>query len=434
MLYQLYDLQHAALAPMRFLAEATQATFQHPLVPAAYTQAGRAIAAGAELLERVTRRFGKPEFGLPTTVIDGREVAVTERDVLVKPFCTLKRFERATDRGDPKLLVVAPLSGHYATLLRGTVEALLPAHDVYITDWVNARNVPLSEGPFGLDDYIAYVIEFLRHLGPNTHVLAVCQPAVPVLAAVSLLAQADDPCQPATMTLMGGPIDTTAAPTQPTRLAEARPLSWFERTVVATVPPWYPGAFRKVYPGFIQLTGFMSMNLDRHVDAHVNLFRHLVRGDGEGADAHRKFYDEYLSVMDLPADYYLQTVQRVFQEHHLPKGCFTWRGIKVEPQAIRKTGLMTVEGELDDISAVGQTSAAHRLCSGIPADRRVQHLQKGVGHYGIFNGRKWREEIMPRVRDFIRANDGGEIAPAPLPAAAPAIPRPRTSPGGRSRA
>jgi poly(3-hydroxybutyrate) depolymerase len=415
LLYQLYDLQHAALTPVRMLAEATQTAFQHPFVPAAYTGFGRAVAAGAELLERTTRRFGKPAFGLKTTVVDGREVAVTEEAVAYRPFCTLVRFRRDTDRVHPRLLVVAPLSGHHATLLRGTVEALLPDHDVYITDWVNARNVPLSQGPFGLDEYVDYVLGFLRLLGPGTHVMAVCQPAVPVLAATSLLAQADDPCRPATMVLMGGPIDTTAAPTKPTQLAESRPLAWFERSVIATVPAWYPGAFRRVYPGFIQLTGFMSMNLDRHVGAHMNLFRHLVRGDGESAEAHRTFYDEYLSVMDLPAEFYLDTVERVFQRHDFPNGNFHWRGLKVDPAAIRHTALMTVEGELDDISAVGQTSAAHAMCANIPDHMRAQHLQKGVGHYGIFNGRRWREEIMPRVRDFIRANDRPAAA---IPAAA----------------
>jgi poly(3-hydroxybutyrate) depolymerase len=411
LLYHVYDLHHAAIAPFRFMTEATQATFLHPFVPASYTGFGRAVAAGAELMERTTRRFGKPVFGLRSTTIDGAEVAVTEVDAVRRPFGNLKHFVRATERKDPKLLIVAPLSGHYATLLRGTVEALLPHHDVYITDWTNARNVPVSLGGFHLDDYIAYVIDFLHRLGPGTHVLAVCQPAVPVLAAASLMAQANDPCRPLTMTLMGGPIDTTAAKTKVTSLAETKPIGWFERTVVSVVPPWYPGAFRRVYPGFVQLTGFMSMNLDRHVGAHMNLFRHLVRGDGESAESHRTFYDEYMSVMDLPAEFYLETVERVFQRHDFPNDRFMWRGVKVEPRAITDIGLLTVEGELDDISAPGQTAAAHDLCTNIPDDLRGRYLQEKVGHYGIFNGRRWREQIMPRVRDFIRTHDADELSP-----------------------
>lgn len=405
MLYHLYDLQHAALTPLRFIAEATQQTFQNPFVPAAYTKVGRAMAAGAELIERTTRRWGKPEFGLDTTQIGGRTVAVTEKVVLDKPFGSLVNFQRAIPHNDPKLLLVAPLSGHYATLLRGTVQALLPHHDVYITDWTDAKLVPLARGRFDLEDYIDYVMDFIRHLGPNTHVMAVCQPAVPVLAAVALMAQTDDDCQPASMTLMGGPIDTAAAPTVVTQLAETRDISWFERNVITTVPLYYPGAMRQVYPGFIQLTGFMSMNLDRHIGEHVKLFRHLVRGDGESAEAHRKFYDEYLSVLDLTAEFYLQTVNQVFQERALPTGRMKWRGLTVDPSAITKTALLTVEGELDDISAPGQTIAAQRLCSGLPQHKKLNYLQKGVGHYGIFNGRKWREEIEPRVRRFILEND-----------------------------
>jgi len=297
------------------------------------------------------------------------------------------------------------MSGHYATLLRGTVEALLPEHDVYITDWLDARTVPLSRGSFDLEDYITYVMAFLAHLGPQTHVIAVCQPTVPVLCAVSLMAQNNDPNQPASMVLMGGPIDTTASPTVVTKLATTKPLEWFERTVIQSVPAYYPGGFRQVYPGFIQLTGFMSMNLDRHVDAHVKLFQHLVRGDGDSADQHRQFYDEYLSVMDLPAEFFLQTVSRIFQQHALPRGTMTWKGQSVDPAAIRHTALLTVEGEIDDICAPGQTRAAHKLCRNIPAKKQVDHLQKGVGHYGIFNGRCWREQILPRVRDLILTHD-----------------------------
>ncbi|MBI1207385.1 MAG: polyhydroxyalkanoate depolymerase [Azospirillum sp.] len=415
MLYQLYDFHRAALKPMRMWAEAAQTVFQNPYLPTSYTGFGRAVAAGAEMLERSTRRFGKPEFELTSTMIGGHKVDVTEQVVLSKPFCELRHFKRTGDRYDPKVLLVVPMSGHHATLLRGTVEALLPEHDVYVTDWVDARLVPVARGPFDLDDYIAYIMEFLQVLGPETHVVAVCQPAVPVLAAVSLLAQGGDACQPASMTLMGGPIDVTAAPTMPSRLAQQHPVEWFERTVISSVPPYYPGAFRKVFPGFIQLSGFMSMNLDRHIGAHIDLFRHLIQGDGESAEGHRRFYDEYLSVMDLPAEFYLQTVATVFHRHDLPRGTLRWRGAKVEPAAIRQTALMTVEGERDDISAPGQTVAAQRLCSGIPANRRDSFLARDVGHFGMFNGRRWREVIMPRVRAFIRRNDPGINA---LPAAA----------------
>ncbi|WP_207480447.1 polyhydroxyalkanoate depolymerase [Arenibaculum pallidiluteum] len=407
MLYQLYDLQHAALYPMRLLAEATQATFQNPFLPASYTRLGRSIAAGAELIERTTRRFGKPAWGLAKTRTPSGEASVAEVKVLRKPFCDLVHFKRSVPRQDPKVLLVAPMSGHYATLLRGTVDALLPEHEVYVTDWIDARQVPLSQGRFDLDEYVAYVMEFIRHLGPDVHVIAVCQPAVPVLAAVSLMSQADDPMQPLSMVLMGGPIDTAAAPTVVTQLAETRPLSWFERNVVTSLPVYYPGGLRRVYPGFVQLTGFMSMNLDRHVGEHLKLFEHLVRGDGESAEQHRRFYDEYLSVMDLPAEFYLQTVSTVFQERALARGRFTWRGQAVDPGAITRTALMTVEGELDDISAPGQTRAAHRLCSGLRPEQRQDYCQKGVGHYGIFNGRRFREMILPRIRNFIRNTEQG---------------------------
>lgn len=406
MLYHLYDMHHAAMTPLRMMAEATQAAFRSPMLPLSYTGAGRAMAAGAELIERTTRRWGKPEFGLDVTVINGRDVGVTEVPVLTKPFGTLLNFRRATPHNDPKVLLVAPMSGHYATLLRGTVEALLPEHDVYITDWQDAKLVPLARGRFDLDTYIDYLIEYLHFLGPDTHVVAVCQPAVPVLAAVSVMAQTDDPNQPRSMTLMGGPIDTRAAPTQVTQLAETRDISWFEHTVVSSVPAYYPGGLRRVYPGFIQLTGFMSMNLDRHVGAHVDLFRHLVRGDGESAESHRRFYNEYLSVMDLTAEFYLQTVQTVFQEHNLPKGTMMHRNLRVTPSAITRTALMTVEGELDDISAPGQTHAAHDLCASLEAPQRAHFLCPGVGHYGIFSGRRWREVIYPQVRDFIRRHQG----------------------------
>ncbi|AWK87749.1 polyhydroxyalkanoate depolymerase [Azospirillum thermophilum] len=406
MLYHLYDMHHAAMRPMRLWAEAAQHAFQNPFVPLSYTKLGRAVAAGAELVERTTRRFAKPDFGLKETTVQGQTVAITERIVAETPFCHLLHFAKPEGTpAQPRVLLVAPMSGHHATLLRGTVEALLADHDVFITDWIDARLVPLAKGPFDLDDYIDTVADLIRFLGPQTHVIAVCQPAVPVLAAVSLMAAADDPVQPRSMTLMGGPIDPMANPTVPVKLAAERPLKWFERSVITTVPVYYPGAFRRVYPGFIQLSGFMSMHLDRHIGEHLGLFRHLVRGDGDSAEQHRRFYDEYLSVMDLSAEFYLQTIETVFQKHALANGTMQSRGRRIEPSAIRRTALMTVEGELDDISAPGQTIAAHRLCSSLPEEMRGRHFQKGVGHYGIFNGRKWREAIMPQLREFIRKHD-----------------------------
>ncbi|MGB4100400.1 MAG: polyhydroxyalkanoate depolymerase [Alphaproteobacteria bacterium] len=407
-LYQFYDMNHALMAPVRMAAETARMVFQNPFLPASYTGFGRAVAAGAELIERTTRRFGKPDFGLHSTTIDGRAVDVIEEVVKTKPFCRLLHFQRLTPHKDPRLLIVAPMSGHHATLLRGTIEALLPDHDVFVTDWIDARQVPVSKGQFNLDDYIAYVMDFVRLLGPDVHLLAVCQPAVPVLVAASLLAQQKDPAQPRSMTLMGGPIDTRIAKTQVTELAEKRPLSWFKNSVIATVPMYYPGGLREVYPGFVQLSGFMSMNLDRHVGEHMKLFRHLVRGDGDSAETHRNFYDEYLSVMDVTAEFYLQTVERVFQQHLLPKNAYVWRDTPVTPSAITQTALLTVEGELDDISAPGQTEAAHALCSGLKPDKKQHLLQKGVGHYGIFNGRKYRELILPVIRDFIRKHEHGD--------------------------
>jgi poly(3-hydroxybutyrate) depolymerase len=405
LLYHLYDLQHLWMTPMRFAAEATHAAFSAPYAPISYTQLGRAIAATSELVERTTRRFSKPAFGLNETTIDGATVAVREETVLDLPFCTLTHFKRAADRNDPKVLLVAPLSGHYATLLRGTVEALLPHHEVFITEWKDAKTVPLARGRFDLDEFVAYIRRFIEHLSPNLHVVAVCQPVVPVMAAVSLLAEDKSPHQPLTLTLMGGPIDARAASTVPTELAKSKSLGWFERNVITTVPVYYPGGLRRVYPGFVQLTGFMSMNIDRHVGEHFKLFQHLVRGDGDSADSHRRFYDEYLAVMDLTAEFYLQTIATVFQRCALAKGEMTWRGRPVRPAAIEKTALFTIEGELDDISAPGQTIAAHGLCTGLPPHKHFNHLQAKCGHYGIFNGRKWREEIMPRIRDFIRAHD-----------------------------
>jgi poly(3-hydroxybutyrate) depolymerase len=405
LLYHFYDFHRATLAPLRFTAEAVQQVFSHPLVPLSYTRFGRAVAASAELIERSTRRYSKPEFGFGTVRVAGSDVAVREEIVARRPFANLLHFRRDTARADPRVLVVAPLSGHHATLLRDTVAGLLPDHDVYITDWVNAADVPLAHGRFDLDDYIEYVIGFLEHLGPGTHVIAVCQPSVPVLAAVAVMGADGHGASPRSMTLMGGPIDTRASPTKVNRHAKTHSLEWFERSVISTVPAAYPGFLRSVYPGFIQLSGFLAMNPDRHLGAVLKHFQHLVRGDGDSAEAHRRFYDEYLAVMDLPAEFFLQTIKVAFQDHDLPRGTMRWRGSAVEPRTITRTALLTVEGELDDISGVGQTVAAHDICTGIPPDKRRHHLQKNVGHYGIFNGRRWRSEILPVVSEFIRRHD-----------------------------
>lgn len=393
------------MSPLRFAAEATQATFKNPFFFPTHTPFGRAVAAGAELFERTTRKFGKPKFDLKTTKIFRQTVDVEEEVVLKKPFCHLLHFKRdVEDTHDPRVLLVAPMSGHYATLLRGTVEAMLPDHDVYITDWIDAKMVPLSTGKFDLEDYISYVMEFIRFLGPDVHVMAICQPAPAVLCAVALMADMDDPAQPRTMTLMGGPIDTRVAKTVVTETANKHDMNWFRRTVIHALPIYYPGAGRLVYPGFLQLQGFMSMNVERHVGEHFKLFKNLVRGDDDSATSHRKFYDEYLSVMDSTAEFYLQTIERIFKTHDLPLGTFKWHDRLVKPEKIKKTALLTIEGELDDISAPGQTRCALDLCSGLPDGMKKAHLQIGVGHYGIFNGRKWRESVLPVIRDFMRSH------------------------------
>ena len=402
MLYALHEMQRFAWAPARMMAEAGRQAASNPLLPMAWHPAGRAVGAFCELFERVSRKHGKPEFGIRQVLSGGRTLAVRERVVASTPFCDLLHFAREGRSGDPAVLVVAPLSGHFATLLRDTVRGLLAEHDVYITDWQDARQVPAGRGPFSLDDYIEMLLDFLARLGPEVHLVAVCQPSVPALAATALLAAAGK-AAPRSLVLMGGPIDTRVGVTKVNEFAGSHSRRWFEQMLIQTVPPPYPGFGRRVYPGFMQLSGFMGMNLDRHVGAHLRMFEHLVTGDGESAEAHRSFYDEYLAVMDMPAEYFLETVQRVFQEHHLPRGLFTHRGAPVDTAAIRDTALMTVEGERDDISGVGQTEAAHRLCPNVPPERRRHRLQAGVGHYGIFNGRRWRQEILPDVADFIRA-------------------------------
>ena len=404
MLYHAYEFHRQLAQPVRHWANALEQIYSSPYNPLSDTWFGKSVAAGAEIMARLTQNYGKPEFGLKTTQIGNESVAVNEELLLRKAFCDLVRFRRDTTRRDPKVLLVAPMSGHYATLLRGTVEALLPEHDVHVTDWTDAREVPLSDGNFDLDDYVDYIIEFCRYLGPDVHVIAVCQPSVPVMAAAALMAQAHDPRQPRSITLMGGPIDTRESPTVPNDLAMRNSMMWFRQNVISTVPFNYPGSLRRVYPGFLQLTSFISMNLDRHVNAHMRQFEHLIKGDDDSADGHRAFYDEYLAVMDLTAEFYLQTIEVVFKEHLLPRGAWISRGRKIDPSAI-ETALMTVEGELDDISGIGQTKAAHALTPNIPGARHVHWEQPRVGHYGIFNGRKWREQIMPRVRDFIRENE-----------------------------
>ncbi|NKB58724.1 MAG: polyhydroxyalkanoate depolymerase [Alphaproteobacteria bacterium] len=404
MQYHAYELAHAWISPMRAATQGMKLALDLPFNPWGKTLWGRHTAAACDVFEGLTRRYGKPAFGLEMTPIEGELIPVTESVVLSKPFCNLLHFERAADRkNDPRVLIVAPLSGHYATLLRDTVRAMLPEHDVYITDWRDARSVPVYDGDFDLDDYVDYVRDFIGFLGADTHVIAVCQPAVPALIATALMAADDDPCQPASLTLMGGPIDTRRSPTVVNRHAESKDMHWFEQMVISTVPWPNPGAMRKVYPGFVQLSGFLSMNLERHITAHHRYFDHLVEGDCDPVDQHKKFYEEYLSVMDLPAEFFLQTVKTVFKEHHLPKGLMQHRGEPVDLTAITKTALMTVEGEKDDICAVGQTAAAHDLCTNVPDDRRFHYVQPGVGHYGVFNGTRWRTEIQPRIRDMIRS-------------------------------
>lgn len=402
--YQLYEWNHAVLSPYRVAADATRLLFKNPINPLAHTWLGRALAASAEMFERTTRRYGKPEFGIASVLAGGQRVEVREQIVWKRPFCNLIHFEKlgfSTRVKQRKVLLVAPMSGHYATLLRGTVEAFLPGHEVYITDWEDARMVPVAAGSFDLDDYIDYVIAMLHHLGEDTNVIAVCQPSVPVLAAVAVMEARKDPLAPATMTLMGGPIDTRIAPTEVNKLAESKGMDWFRNNVIMTVPFPHPGFMRTVYPGFLQLGGFMSMNLDRHVNAHREMFEHLVKGDGDSAVKHKTFYDEYLAVMDLTSEFYLQTVETVFIRHALPKGEMTHRNERVDPSAIERVALMTVEGEHDDITGGGQTEAAHRLCSNIPADMRAHYTQPAVGHYGVFNGSRFRAEIQPRIADFI---------------------------------
>jgi poly(3-hydroxybutyrate) depolymerase len=408
MFYQLYEMNHAAMAPLRASADMMRNACNNPMNPLSNTAFGRSLDAGFEVFERLTRRYGKPEFGLPQTQVDGRTVDVKEEIVWSLPFCNLIHFKRDLEPGrapDPKVLLVAPMSGHYPTLLRGTVEALLPSADIYITDWLDARTVPVSDGTFDLDDYISYVIDMVQHIGKGVHVVAVCQPSVPVLAAVSLMEADGDEFAPASMTLMGGPIDTRINPTAVNEMAKGKSIEWFRDNVVMQVPWPQPAFGRAVYPGFLQLSGFMSMNLDKHMTAHKDFYMNLVKNDGDSTEKHREFYDEYLAVMDLTAEFYLQTVETVFIDHSLPKGEMLHRGRPVDPSAIRNVALFTVEGENDDISGAGQTRAAHDLCTNLGSEKREHYMQPDVGHYGVFNGSRFRRDIVPRMLAFIQKHE-----------------------------
>jgi len=409
MLYHWYELSHAAVRPARAAADGYRIFFNNPFNPLTHTAFGRSTVAACEVFERTTRRYSKPSFGLETTTVDGRKVGVREEVVWETPFCKLLHFARdlpAEVRDvQPKLLLVAPMSGHYATLLRGTVETFLPDHEVYITDWQDAREVPVTAGSFDLDDYIDTMRDIFRFFRGDVHVFAVCQPSVPVMAAVAVMEDDDDPFVPLSVMLAGGPIDTRVSPTAVNELAEKKGINWFRNNVITTVPWPSQGFGRQVYPGFLQLTGFMTMNLDRHVTAHKELFLHLVRGDGDNAEKHRDFYDEYLAVMDLTAEFYLQTIESVFVEHRLPRGEFMHRGRRVDLGRIRRVALMTIEGQNDDITGIGQCRAAIDLCTGIP-DSNKQHFEcPKVGHYGVFNGSRFKAEIAPRMRHFLRRFD-----------------------------
>ena len=409
MLYALHETAYRTAAPLRVAAEFAREFWRSPFNPASASGFGRALSASADVTANFTRRYFRPAWGIDDVVVNGVLIPVRRETVWRSPWVRLRRFARdpealaaagaATE--SPAVLVVAPLSGHYATLLRGTVRTFLQDHDVYVTDWANARDVSLIEGRFDLHDYIDTLIDILGEIGRRAHVVAVCQPGPPALAAASLMAETDDPLRPASLTLMGSPIDARLSPTVTNQLAEKRPFTWFQSNMIHTVPPPYTGTLRRVYPGFVQLYSFMSMNAEAHQSAHWRYFADLVKGDGDSAEKHREFYDEYLSVLDLSEEFYLQTVDEVFQRYLLPKGEMVHRGRRVDPAALTDVALMTVEGEKDDISGVGQTQAAHGLCPNLPAEWRELYVQPGVGHYGVFNGRRFNEEIYPRIRDFI---------------------------------
>jgi poly(3-hydroxybutyrate) depolymerase len=410
MLYQLHEMNRTLLSPLIQWAEASSKLFTSPVSLLAHSPFSQRIAAGYELMFRLGKQYEKPEFGITTIEVDGISVDITEEIVINKPFCSLRHFRKdlsgttLSKVKHPKVLLVAPLSGHHATLLRDTVRGLLPNHDVYITDWTDARMVPLDKGAFHLHDYIYYVQEFIRHLSPDLHVISVCQPTVPVLAAISLMASDGEATMPKSMVMMGGPIDPRKSPTQVNDLATDKPFSWFENTVIYSVPSNHPGVGRKVYPGFLQHAGFVAMNPRRHAESHWEFYLHLRRGDNESAEEHRKFYDEYNAVLDMPAEYYLETIQTVFQEFRLPTGTWEVEGKLVRPEDIKNVALFTIEGELDDISGSGQTRAAHELCKHIPKEMKHHYTAPQCGHYGIFSGRRWREMIVPQITEFIRTH------------------------------
>ena len=424
MLYQYYETQRALLSPFSEFASASSKLYNHPLSPFTHTPMATRVSAGLDLMHRLAKEYEKPEFNIHSVSVDGVDVAVQQKVAIEKPFCRLLRFKRFTDdlpmltrmKEHPTVLVVAPLSGHHSTLLRETVRALLKDHKVFITDWTDARMVPASAGPFHLDDYVAYVQDFIRHIGPDVNVISVCQPTVPVLAAISLMASNGE-ATPRTMTMMGGPIDARKSPTAVNNLATNKPHEWFEHNVIYRVPVNYPGNGRRVYPGFLQHTGFIAMNPDRHLKSHYDYFLDLMRGDDGNAEFHRDFYDEYNAVLDMPAEYYLDTIKTVFQDFALVNGTWEVDGKLVRPADIKTTALLTIEGELDDISGAGQTHAAHGLCTGIPKTRQFQYDALGAGHYGIFSGRRWREKVYPQVRDFIASHQGaGVVATKARPA------------------
>ena len=432
MLYQFFETQRALLSPFSEFAAASAKLYSHPLSPFAHTPMSQRLSAGLDLMHRLAKDYEKPEFEIKSVEVDGVDVAVQELVALEKPFCRLLRFKRYTDdpavlakmKDQPTVLVVAPLSGHHSTLLRETVKQLLKDHKVYITDWTDARMVPLEVGAFHLDDYIHYVQEFIRHVGgADCHVMSVCQPTVPVLAAISLMASAGEPT-PRSMTMMGGPIDARKSPTAVNNLAMNRSHNWFENNVIYRVPTNFPGAGREVYPGFLQHTGFVAMNPDRHLSSHYDYFLDLVRGDDDSVEAHRKFYDEYNAVLDMPAEYYLDTIKTVFQDFALVNGTWQVDGAFVRPQDITTTALLTVEGELDDISGAGQTRAAHDLCAGVPKAHQYHYDAIGAGHYGIFSGRRWREKVYPEVRDFIAKYEAAPLKKTPKAAPLKAVAKP----------
>jgi poly(3-hydroxybutyrate) depolymerase len=405
MIYHAYQAHTDMVGPVRVIAQVAAAALSLPLpyVPQAIWT--RKLAAALELMSRAGLTHTRPPFDIDRTTVGNREVPVIEEAALTTPFGTLLHFRKDIDTAQPRVLVVAPMSGHFATLLRGTVTTLLPEHDVFVTDWHNARDVDSRDGAFGFDDYVAHIIQFLEAMGPGGHVVAVCQPCVAVLAAAAVMAQDANPAQPRSMTLMAGPIDCRVNPTKVNELATSRSIDWFERCLIGRVPFRHVGATRRVYPGFVQLASFMSMNVERHIKAHTDMYENLANGESEKAEATKKFYDEYLAVADLPAEFYLETVQFVFQEYRLARGTLTFRGTPVEPRAIRRTSLFTVEGERDDICAMGQTMAAHDLCSGLKPYRRRHHMQPGVGHYGVFNGKRWESQIYPVLRNVILASE-----------------------------